>query len=103
MNQKDVITHLQIIHTWVSYAREKGMVLSKQETASIEKWTADAIELLKEQEFIKPMVSVDTWICPKCGHTLESQELIDDKENPQVLVHELYEYCPNCGRKVKWE
>lgn len=63
----------------------------------------DALELLKEQEPIKPTVSVDTWICSKCGHTLESQELIDDKENPQVLVHEQYEYCPCCGRKVKWD
>lgn len=63
---------------------------------------ADALVLLKEQEPVKPTVSVDTWICSKCGHTLESQELIDDKENPQVLVHELYQYCPNCGKKVKW-
>ena len=61
------------------------------------------IVLLKEQEPIKPTLSVDTWICSKCGHTLESQELIDDKENPQVLVHEQYEYCPCCGRKVKWD
>ena len=59
-------------------------------------------ELLKEQEPIKPTISVDTWICSKCGHTLESQELIDDKENPQVLIHEQYQYCPNCGREVKW-
>ena len=64
---------------------------------------ADALALLKEQEPIKPTVSVDTWICSKCGHTLENQELIDDKENPQVLVHELYEYCPHCGRAVKWD
>lgn len=60
-------------------------------------------ELLKEQEPVKPTVSVDTWICSKCGHTLENQELIDDKENPQVLIHELYEYCPHCGRAVKWD
>lgn len=59
-------------------------------------------DLLKEQEPIKPTVSVDTWTCSKCGHTLESQELIDDKENPQVLIHEQYQYCPNCGREVKW-
>lgn len=62
-----------------------------------------ALKLLEEQEPIKPTVSVDTWICSKCGHTLESQELIDDKENPQVLIHEQYNYCPNCGRKVKWD
>jgi hypothetical protein len=64
---------------------------------------ADAIALLKEQGPIKPTLSIDTWICSKCGHTLESQELIDDKENPQVLIHEQYEYCPCCGRAVKWD
>ena len=63
----------------------------------------DAIALLKEQGPIKPTVSVDTWICSKCGHTLESQELIDDKENPQILVHELYDFCPVCGKAVKWD
>lgn len=63
----------------------------------------EALELLKAQEPIKPTVSVDTWICSKCGHALESQELIDDKENPQILVHEQYAFCPSCGKAVKWE
>lgn len=63
----------------------------------------NVISMLKEQEPAKPIVNVDTWICSKCGHTLESQELIDDNENPQVLIYEQYNYCPNCGRRVKWE
>lgn len=62
----------------------------------------DVIAMPDEREAIEPMLSVDTWICSKCDHTLESQELIDDKENLQVLIHEQYEYCPCCGRKVKW-
>ena len=68
-----------------------------------DKLERDALDLLKEQEPVKPCVATDTWICPKCGHTLESQYLIDDKENPQVLVHEQYNFCPNCGRAVKWD
>ena len=63
----------------------------------------DALELLKEQEPMKPTVAVDTWICSNCGHALESQTLIDDKENPQVLVNEQYNFCPQCGKAVKWE
>lgn len=63
----------------------------------------DALELLRKQESVLPVLSIDTWICSKCGHSLESQELIDDKESPQILVHEQYQYCPNCGRKVKWD
>ena len=78
------------------YASETGL-------KCMENLMMDALELLKEQGPIKPTVSVNAWICSKCGHTLESQELIDDKENPQVLVHEQYEYCPCCGRKVKWD
>lgn len=71
---------------------------------TVEGWIViGALELLKEQEPIKPTLSVDTWICSKCGHTLESQELIDDKENPQVLIHEQYQYCPYCGKAVKWD
>lgn len=63
----------------------------------------DALELLKEQEPVKPIVAVDTWLCSNCLHTLESQELIDDEENPQILVHEQYNFCPQCGKAVKWE
>lgn len=73
-------------------------------------WTSDeaealgyALELLKEQKPIEPTCNIDTWICSKCGQPLESQELIDDKINPQVLIHELYQYCPNCGKAVKWD
>ena len=64
--------------------------------------SADALELLKEQKPIKPTLAVDTWICSNCGHRLESQTLIDDKENPQVLINEQYDFCPQCGKAVKW-
>ena len=84
--------------SWIDKHRNMGLDLYK-----VEQMKQDALELLKEQGPIKPTVSVDTWICSKCGHTLESQELIDDKENPQVLVHEQYKYCPCCGRKVMWD
>lgn len=63
----------------------------------------DALELLKEREPIKPTVNVDTWVCSKCGHELESQKLFDDGENPQIVLNEQYAFCPSCGREVKWE
>lgn len=59
----------------------------------------DAIALLKAQEPVKPVVDIDTWKCGNCGHTLEHQELLGDN----VLLHECYNFCPECGRKVKWE
>ena len=83
--------------SWIDKHRNMGLDLPE-----VERLKCEALEMLKKQEALKPTVSVDTWICSKCGHTLESQELIDDNENPQVLIHEQYNYCPNCGQAVKW-
>ena len=60
---------------------------------------SDALALLKAQEPVEPVVDIDTWKCGNCGHTLEHQELLGDN----VLFHEQYNYCPECGRMVKWE
>ena len=59
----------------------------------------DALELLKEQEPVKPVVLIDTWVCGKCKAKLERQALI----GPNVLISENFNYCPGCGRKVKWD
>ena len=59
----------------------------------------DALALLKAQEAVEPVVDIDTWKCGNCGHTLEHQELLGDN----VLFHEQYNFCPECGRTVKWE
>lgn len=55
--------------------------------------------LLKAQEPVEPKLDVDEWRCGNCGHKLEHQELLGDN----VLFHEQYNYCPNCGKAVKWE
>lgn len=57
----------------------------------------DALALLKAQEAVEPVLDIDTWKCGNCGHTLEHQELLGDN----VLFHEQYNYCPECGRAVK--
>lgn len=59
----------------------------------------DIMALLKAQKPVEPVVDIDTWKCGNCGHTLEHQELLGDN----VLFHEQYNYCPECGRTVKWE
>ena len=51
----------------------------------------DAIDLLKEQEPVKP-IRINTnfeqsWKCGECGG----------------LVNTHFKYCPYCGREVKWE
>ena len=59
----------------------------------------DALFMLKKQEAIEPHLDVDEWKCGNCGHDLEHQEMLGDN----VLFHEQYNYCPRCGRAVKWE
>lgn len=59
----------------------------------------DAIELLKEQEAVKPSVDVDTYVCPNCGHRLEVQGKLGDN----VIFDERYNFCPACGKAVKWD
>lgn len=60
---------------------------------------AAAYDALKAQEPVKPVIDIDTRKCGNCGHTLEHQELLGDN----VLFHEQYDYCPICGRAVKWK
>lgn len=62
----------------------------------------DIIALLKAQEAqdaVKPIMDIDTWVCGKCGTRVERQSMA----GPNVLIAEQLDFCPNCGRKVKWE
>ena len=57
------------------------------------------VEMLKEQEPVKPVVNQDEWICGCCGSWLERQRMI----HPGAILHDLCEYCPSCGKNVDWE
>lgn len=59
----------------------------------------EVLALLKEQEPVEPNVIIDTLVCGNCGTRLERQSMVGDN----ILVAERFEYCPICGRKVKWE
>ena len=46
-----VITHLQIIHTWAEFARERDLqFFTAKHLKDIAKWSDDAIAMLKELE-----------------------------------------------------
>ena len=50
----------------------------------------DTLALLKEQEAVEPKhnpLSPTDWFCGKCG----------------MCISRFHDYCPSCGRAVKWE
>ena len=57
----------------------------------------DALALLKEQEIV-PYIDIDEAKCPDCKVKLTRQELLGE----DVLFEDFYDYCPRCGKKVKW-
>jgi len=51
MDRETVITHLQIIHTWASFARKRDLqFFTPKHLEDIAQWSDDAIAMLKEQE-----------------------------------------------------
>ena len=56
------------------------------------------LELLKEQETVKPVYHGDnSYICDNCGETVGWEELDVFGIDPVK-----YKFCPGCGRRVKW-
>lgn len=60
--------------------------------------TIDAVPM-KEQEAVKPYIDIDEAKCPICKVKLTRQELLGE----DVLFEDFFDYCPRCGRKVKWQ
>ena len=81
-DRESVITHLQIIHTWAEFARERDLqFFTAKHLEDIAKWAGDAIALLKEQDIVR---------CKDCkhyryyglSHETVSECTIDHCENP---------------------
>ena len=50
-DRESVITHLQIIHTWAEFARERDLqFFTAKHLEDIAQWADDALELLNEQK-----------------------------------------------------
>ena len=59
MDRETVITHLQIIHTWAEFARERDLqFFTAKHLEDIAQWADDAIAMMKEQE---------AELCDRCG------------------------------------
>ena len=60
-DRESVITHLQIIHTWAEFARERDLqFFTAKHLEDIAQWSDDALNLLKEQD------DEVEW-CERCG------------------------------------
>ena len=102
MDRENVITHLQIIHTWAEFARERDLqFFTAKHLEDIAQWADDAIALLKQEatmviESENMYTGLPITHCPKCGISLD-----------RYLYGRQYEgqinYCPMCGQAVKWE
>ena len=92
--------------SWIDKHQDMGLDLHK-----VEQLKRDALELLKEQEPVKPMPTAvenesvkpidngdDTYACDKCGETVGLGGLDAYGIDPVK-----YKYCPGCGREVKWD
>ncbi len=74
-----------------------------------EKWYSDsevqntakaAMELLKEQEAVKPRVDADgTFNCGNCGEPVGFDEHPFTCKVPKIAM----KFCCECGKAVKWE
>ena len=98
MDRETVITHLQIIHVWARFARERDLqFFTAKHLEDIATWTDDALNLLKEQEAVEPDVdSEGTCTCRNCGENVGWYP-VGSKE-PVRLV----KFCSECGQEVKW-
>lgn len=64
-DREKVITHLQIIHTWAEFARERDLqFFTKKHLKDIAQWSEDAIAMLKERDAV-PVVRC--WNCKRRG------------------------------------
>ena len=93
-DRETVITHLQIIHTWAAFARERDLqFFTPKHLEDIAQWSDDALALLKEQEAVtikktkEHGFGVYGGICPKCRNWIQSA----------------HSFCGFCGQAVKWE
>lgn len=88
-----VITHLQIIHTWAEFARERDLqFFTEKHLEDIAQWADDALALLKEQEPKQVEAEVINEIdrlyrCPSCHIS---------------MILRKQPYCHSCGQALKW-
>ena len=97
-DRETVITHLQIIHTWAEFARERDLqFFTAKHLEDIAQWADDAIALMKEQKakeghwVVLEYCSNEGIYCSECH-----MKIFDRVTKPK---DKLSRYCPHCGSR----
>lgn len=101
MDRETVITHLQIIHTWAKFARERDLqFFTAKHLEDIAQWSDDALALLKEQEAVTEYVIDDYQpTCKACGFRPYAGYI----PTLEWMRERGFKYCPQCGQAVTWQ
>ena len=111
MDRETAITHLQIIHVWAKFARERDLqFFTAKHLEDMAQWSEDALNLLnaqqeeienlkqtaqsmmegvcllKEQEEVKPTWGRGKPFCGACGLQIRGGK-----------------FCSECGKPIAWE
>ena len=113
-DRETVITHLQIIHTWAEFARERDLqFFTPKHLEDIAQWSDDAIALLKKKETQKLFVDESGKVtplpvvvrCKDCKHRGDRHKCIvafvaEKQEMPYFFYDNRGEwYCADGERK----
>ena len=125
-DMESVITHLQIIHTWAEFARERDLqFFTPKHLEDIAQWSDDAIELLKdEKEYcnqcaesaIKTTVELQEEIARLRSMLKEQEAVVHPEPSCEMtyitdcccdlcgvqLIRE-DNFCRCCGKRIEWE
>ena len=91
-DRESVITHLQIISTWASFARERDLqFFTAKHLEDIAQWLDDAIALLKEQESEEKRILKIVWDILHSGVSTDTEADQDwVYEQIRNQVHQVY-------------
>ena len=99
-DRESVITHLQIIHTWAEFARERDLqFFTPKHLDDIAQWSSDALVMIKEQKQMYYTLEHDWKMCRKL---LKEQEGMPDCFEPWDVLWKAPDgtfkgRCDNCG------
>jgi len=104
LSKKQVIKGLECLtqrqEPTANPCKECGYINRPNFAICVKDIASDALELLKEQEAVKPVQDKKTgrvWLCGNCGSYVGFEDHDEDDPN------EFDKFCRECGHPVSWE